>query len=125
MTHVNIDKVSFMLAEQNGGTPSPDRSGVKKKASPGTSRVERTKSKSPRPVKPTLKGMARAAVIKERKDAQTYHILVKGTREYVGRVIKQGKGRTSGYGYHLKGEMKTHNGFASQEAAIRRMLTKV
>lgn len=124
MAHVNIDKVAPFLADDaKGDTPRPDRSGVKKKASPGTSRVERTKAKSGRAA--TVKGLARAAVIKERKDARTYHILVKGTREYVGRIIKQGKNRTSGYGYHLAGDTKTHNGFASQEAAIARMLTKV
>lgn len=122
--HVNIDDVAFMLAgDAKGDTPSPDRSGVKKKAAPGSSRVDRTRAKGGRTA--TTKGLARAAVVKERINPSTYLIVVKGTRQIVGRVIKQGKNRTSGYGYHLHGDVRTHNGFPSQEAAITRMLTKV
>lgn len=126
MAHVNIDDVAFMLAgDPTNDTPSPLRSGLKRKASPDTTRVERRKGISLRPAKAGPKGLARSAVVKERMNPYTFHIVVKGTRQYVGKIIKQGKGRSSGYGYHLAGDTKTHNGFASQEAAILRMLTKV
>lgn len=124
MRHIPIDKVEFMLAgDSRDDTPSPNRSGVKKKASPETNRVERKRAKGGRQA--TVKGLARAAVVKERINPFTYLIVVKGTRQIVGRVIRQGGNRTSGYGYHLHGDTRTHNGFSSQEAAIARMLTKV
>jgi len=121
VAHVNIDKVLYTLE-----TESVDLMGINLTArKPDTSRVQRNSAKSTKEQKPVRKGLARSAVAKIRINKCEYHIVVKGTREYVGKILKQGGGRTSGYGYHLKGDVKTHNGFASQEAAIERMLTKV
>lgn len=124
MGHVNIDKVLFTLAEENAGVPSPHRSGVKKKASPGTSRVHRHAACSPRPVKPGVKGLARAAVKIVRLDKNTFEVRTKVGDQLIG-VVRKSINKGVGYGFRITGDRKGHNGFPSQKAAVERMLTKV
>lgn len=119
MPHLPIDKVLYRLSEV-GARPSIDLSA----RIPGTSRVERHKAKSARPLKAVVKGLARSAVVKQRVTKQEYHVRVKGSRDYVGLVRKQSNGK-NGYGYRLKGAMELVSGFASQEAAVLAMLTHV
>lgn len=103
-------------------TPSPDRSGVKKKASPGTSRVEKTRAKSGRNVKPKP-GLSRACVAVTRINSSTYEVVVKGTRQLVGWIKRADGG--SVYSYKIHGEIRAHGGFSTQKAALLRMLSKV
>lgn len=126
MPHVNIDKVLYSVENQHEQwmTPSPDRSGAKKKASPGTSRVHRRAAKSARPAKPVQKGLARAAVKIVRIDKENFEVRTKSGNQLIGTVRKSVQ-RGVGYGYRLLGDRKAHNGFPSQRAAIERMLTKV
>jgi CYTH domain-containing protein len=91
---------------------------------PQTSRVHRSKAKGTVPVKAVRKGLARSAVAVIRIDPRTYEVRVKGTRALVGMVRKiQGAGGKA-YSYQIPGD-KAHKGFASQNAAVARMLEKV
>jgi len=126
MAHVDYDKVAFSVENEHESwkTPSPDRSGVKKKASPGTSRVHRRAAMSTRPVKPIQKGLARAAVKVVRIDKNNFEVRLKANDTLVG-LVRKSVQRGVGYGYRLMGDRKAHNGFTSQRAAVERMLTKV
>lgn len=93
---------------------------------PETSRVHKRAARSQRPVKPVQKGLARSAVsvVKADRLGRKFEVRVKGTRELVGIVesVLSGKGKV--YAYRLKNDMKQHKGFASQKAAVERMLSK-
>jgi len=91
---------------------------------PQTSRVHVSKAKSHTPVKAVKKGLARSAVAVIRLSPREYEVRVKGSRVLVGMVRKvQGAGGTA-YSYQIPGD-KAHKGFASQKAAVERMLEKV
>lgn len=124
MGYVNIDKVLYTLAEENSGVPTPHRSGVKKKASPDTNRVHRRAACSPRPAKPVQRGLARAAVKIVRLDKNTFEVRLKVDDVLIG-TVRKSINKGVGYGFRLVGDRKGHNGFASQKAAVERMLTKV
>lgn len=119
MPHLPIDRVLYALSE-GGARPSIDLSA----RIPGTSRVERHKAKSARPLKAAPKGLARAAVVKQRVTKVEYHVRVKGSRDYVGLVRKQNTGK-NGYGYRLKGALELVSGYGTQEEAILAMLVHV
>lgn len=90
----------------------------------GTSRVERRRPKQKRVTKPVPKGLSRSAVVVVRLTPREYEVRVKGTRELVG-VIKKIMGPGgSGYSFQRKNDVKAHKGFASQKAAVARMLEK-
>ncbi len=92
---------------------------------PSTGRVERRRAKAKLPLKPVPKGLARAAVAVVRLTPRKFEVRVKGTRELVGLITKvQGAGGIA-YAYQLMSEGKVHKGFASQKAAVERMLSKV
>jgi hypothetical protein len=63
-------------------------------------------------------------VVVVRLDPRTYEVRVKGTRALVGmiRAVKGAGGKA--YSYQIPGD-KAHKGFASQRAAVARMLEKV
>lgn len=103
-------------------TPSPDRSGKKKAASPGTSRVEKTASRSPRGVKASPKGLSRSAVTLISKTAWSFEVWVKGG-PLIGHITKTRNG--AHYSYRLNGDIKPHGQFATQKAAVAKMLEKV
>lgn len=91
---------------------------------PETSRVHKSRAKGTKPVKAVRKGLARSAVAVVRIDPRTYEVRVKGTRALVGMVrMVQGAGGKA-YSYQIPGD-KAHKGFASQRAAVERMLLKV
>lgn len=91
---------------------------------PETSRVHKRRAKSTVPVKAVRKGLARSAVAVIRLDPRTYEVRVKGTRTLVGMIrMVQGAGGKA-YSYQIPGD-KAHKGFASQNAAVERMLSKV
>ena len=118
MAHVPIDKVLYVLSGESGARPSIDLAA----RIPGSSRVSRTRAKSGRQA--TVKGLSRGAVVKVRISPREYHIRVKGSRDYVGQVIKQDNSH-SAYGYRLKGADKTVPGYKTQEEAVKAMLTRV
>lgn len=126
MAHVDYDKVAFSTENEHESwkTPSPDRSGVKKKASPGTSRVHRRAAMSTRPVKAGPKGLSRAAVKVVRIDKNNFEVRLKVGDNLIG-LVRKSVQRGVGYGYRLTGDRKAHNGFTSQKAAVERMLTKI
>jgi hypothetical protein len=97
---------------------------VKKKASPGTSRVDRTRAKSPGNLRSVRKGLSRGAVAVVRIDPRNFEVRVKGSVQIVG-WIRKVSGKGNGYSYRILGETKSHCGFPSQKAAVERMLTKV
>lgn len=72
------------------------------------------------------KGLARSAVVVIRLSPREYEVRVKGTRALVGMIRKvKGAGGVA-YSYTLnQKEAKAHKGFASQSAAVARMLEKV
>lgn len=118
MSHIPIDKVLYRLTN-DGARPSIDLAA----RIPGTSKVERTEAKSPRPVKPVVKGLARSTVVKLRISKTEVHIRVKGSRDYVGVVRKQNNSR-SAYGFRGKNDLKETSGFSTQEAAIKALLER-
>jgi len=105
-------------------TPSPDRTGLKKVASPGTERTERTKAKSPRLTKEVKKGLARSAVTVVKVDKFNAEVWLKGRGKLVGTIRRSKLGGIS-YGYRLIGDNKISSGFPTQAQCIERMLTKV
>lgn len=125
-SHLNYDKVAFSVENEHEAwkTPSPDRSGVKKKASPGTSRVHRRAACSPRPNKPVQKGVARGTVKIVRIDKDNFEVRIRSNNQLVGFIRKSIK-KGVGYGYRILGDHKSHNGFPTQKAAVERMLSKV
>lgn len=91
---------------------------------PSTSRVERRAAKSVVGKTPTKKGLHRSTVSIVPKDARTWVVLVKGSREVLGTIrgAKGAKGKA--YSYKLLREERSHNGFGSRAAALARMLEK-
>jgi len=94
---------------------------------PDTSRVERKAAKSQRPTKAVRKGLARSCVLVVRKptDPRTYEVFVKGSGALLGTVRTARGSRGRSYSYELVSEARSHAGFASQKAAVARMLEKV
>lgn len=90
----------------------------------GTSRVERRRPKQKRVTKPVPKGLSRSAVVVVRLTPKEYEVRVKGTRELVGVVRRVMGPGGQGYSYQKKSDVKAHKGFASQKAAVARMLEK-
>lgn len=90
---------------------------------PETSRVHKRRAKSTKPAKPVTKGLARSAVAVIRIDPRTYHVVVKGSRQLVGIVRTVNGAGGKAYSYQIPGA-KAHKGFASQNAAVARMLEK-
>ena len=91
---------------------------------PETSRVHKNRARSSRAIKDVRKGLARAAVVVVRIDARKFEVRVKGTRELVGivRAVQGSKGKA--YSYQSMRDVKPHKGFATQKAAVARMLEK-
>lgn len=91
---------------------------------PSTSRVQATPAKSPRQAQ-TLKGLARSCVLVVKRDARTYEVYVKGSGSLLGTVRSASGKQGKAYSYKLVSEARSHSGFPSQSAAVKRMLEKV
>lgn len=117
--YIPVDQILHKLSQESGARPSIDLSA----RIPGTSRVERTKAKSPK-VQKALKGLSRAAVKKSRITAREYHIRTKSSGMYIGLVKKENDSKKP-YGYRLKNGAKGVYGYTTQEEAIRAMLRNV
>lgn len=90
---------------------------------PGTSRVERFAAKSPRTqVRKT--GLPRSCVVVTRKwnDATTYEVFVKGSGALLGTVQTHKGPKAKAYSFQLARDGQSQSGFATQRAAVKRML---
>lgn len=88
-----------------------------------TQRVERTRAKVKAPLKPVRKGLARSAVSVKSIGNRTFEVRVKGTLNILGHIRSSQGAKGKAYSYRIIGEA-SHNGFASQGAAVARMLEK-
>jgi hypothetical protein len=91
---------------------------------PQTSRVHRSRAMGKVPAKSVRKGLARSCVSVRWLNDRMAEVRVKGTLHILGhiRVSKGASGKA--YSYKLVSEQRSHNGFASQKAAVDRMLEK-
>lgn len=105
-------------------TPSPERTGKKRKASPGSSREDLTPGRAYSETRKVSKALSRAAVEVVKTDSTTFQVWAKSERKLIGHV-KRYRSRGITYGFQILGESRAHNGFPSQKAALERMLKKV
>ena len=91
---------------------------------PSTSRVERRAAKSVTSDKPMPKGLHRSTVSIVPKDARTWVVVVKGSRQVLGTIRGSKGAKGKAYSYKLLREERSHNGFGSRAAALSRMLEK-
>lgn len=96
----------------------------KQKMSPGSSREDVTPGVAAWRTIPLNKTLPRSAVVLSRVDPQTCEVRVASTNELVGTVRRFDK-KKGGYSYKLLSETRGHAGFATQKAAVERMLKKV
>jgi glutamate dehydrogenase/leucine dehydrogenase len=89
-----------------------------------TSRVERKAAKSVITGKPVKKGLHRSTVSIVPKDARTWVVVVKGSRQVLGTIRGSKGAKGKAYSYKLLSEARSHNGFGSRAAALARMLEK-
>lgn len=92
---------------------------------PSTSRVQATPAKSPKVPSKAPKGLSRACVLVVKEDPRTYKVFVKGSGALLGTVRSACGRKGKAYSYKLTTEARSHSGFPSQAAAVRRMLEKV
>jgi len=88
-----------------------------------TPRVGRNRAKAKAPLKPVKKGLARCAVSVRSIGDRTFEVRVKGTLHILGHIRSSQGAKGKAYSYRIIGEA-SHNGFASQKAAVDRMLEK-
>lgn len=100
------------------GNRTPETSRVHKRRAAGGRSTVTMKGNAKRP----SKGLARAAVVVIREDARKYTVVVKGTRELVGVIRKIQGAKGAAYSFQRKNDVKPHKGFATQKAAVARML---
>jgi hypothetical protein len=79
--------------------------------------------KAKAPLKPVKKGLARCAVSVKSIGDRTFEVRVKGTLHILGHIRSSQGAKGKAYSYRIIGEA-SHNGFASQKAAVDRMLEK-
>lgn len=114
--YVPIDKVMHRLSQENGARPSIDLAG----RIPGTSRVERTKAKSPKG-QTTVKGLSPGAVKKTRISDKEWHVRTT-SGVYIGMITKLHGNR---YAYRLKGGAALVASYSTQKEAMGAMLRNV
>lgn len=91
---------------------------------PETSRVHKKRASGTRTAKPVVKGLARSCVSVKSIGNRTFEVRVKGSLHILGYIRSSQGAKGSAYSYKLIGETKSHNGFASQKAAVTKMLEK-
>lgn len=118
MAHANIDKHLYRLDDPFAAP----REMLER--TPGSSRVERRRGRSTTPSRPVKKGLARSAVNVVRIKRDEYEVRLKVGGVYLGKIRKTTTGGKA-YAYQLANDRKSHDGFATQKAAVERLLTKI
>lgn len=90
---------------------------------PSTPRVERNRAKAKAPLKPVKKGLARSVVSVKSIGTRKFEVRVKGTLSILGYIRSSQGAKGKAYSYQIIGGA-AHNGFASQKAAVARMLER-
>lgn len=122
MTHIAFDEAYMGSGDPLKGSLIPGFGAGNR--TPQTSRVHKKSAKGAVPSKPVTKGMARSCVSVKSIGDRTFEVRVKGTLHILGHIrMSQGK-QGKAYSYKIIGEGKSHNGFSSQAAAVKRMLEK-
>lgn len=121
MTHIAYNDAYMGHGDPLKGSVVPGFGAGNRTAS--TSRVERKRSKAKAPVKPVKKGLARSCVSVKYIGNRTFEVRVKGTLHILGHIRSSQGAKGKAYSYRIIGE-QSHNGFASQKAAVDRMLEK-
>ncbi|AZF95872.1 hypothetical protein SEA_OLICIOUS_85 [Streptomyces phage Olicious] len=119
---LNFDETFMSAGDPLVTTKLPGFGAVNRTAS--TSRVGRKAAKSTPLTKPVRKGLARSAVSVKSIGERTFEVRVKGSLHILGYVRKSNGSGGKAYSYKLIGEKRSHSGFASQKAAVDRMLEK-
>lgn len=91
---------------------------------PQSSRVGRKAAKSAKVTTEVRKGLSRACVSVKSVGDRTFEVRVKGTLHILGYIRMANGSKGKAYSYKLIGEKRAHSGFASQRAAVTRMLEK-
>jgi hypothetical protein len=89
-----------------------------------TSRVGRKAARSAKVATAVPKGLSRGCVSVKGIGDRTFEVRVKGTLHILGYIRMANGNKGKAYSYKLIGEQRAHSGFASQKAAITRMLEK-
>lgn len=122
MSHIAFDESYMGAGNPLKGSAIPGFGAGNRTAS--TSRVGRRRARATAPVKPVKKGLARSCVSVKFIGNRTFEVRVKGSLNILGYVRMSQGAKGKAYSYMIIGE-KAHNGFASQRAAVDRMLSKV